>query len=217
MTVSLGVNIHVVIQGVHGLGFLFAQLVTGSHSGIIQGVCVLSATDGAGQEVVGPSGAGGLVIDLAAQGSGSVQTSKLQIAAVLVDELVDGVNVEIVQLQGGDLVLADDQSGGHTAGHTHNGSLQGQTGHQGNAQGQNDPEGDGVSFQLLGFFGCGLLLLGHGGSFLLLAELLLAGCTHGKSIPLKICAVGCCANNMTHRPEHYNRFDLKFQVPFLLK
>ena len=180
VVVSLGINIHVVVQRLHG-GFLFlGELMTGGHSGIIQGVSILGAVDGAGQEVVSPGGAGGLVIDLAAQGSGGAQTHPLQIAAVLVDVFVDGINIEIVQLQGGDLVLADLQSGGHAAGNAHNRALQRKAGHQGYTQGQNYPEGDGVGFQFLGFFGCGLLLLGHGGSFLLLAELLLAGCTHGN-------------------------------------
>ena len=215
VAVTLGVDIHVIIQGVHSLLFFLAQLVACGNSSIVQSVSVLGAVDGAGQEVVGPGGAGGLIIGLAAQGSGGAQAKPLQIVAVLADVFVDGVNVEIVQLHGGNLVLANHQSGGHTAGQAHNGSFQSHTGYQRHAQGQNHPEGDGVNLQFLGFFCCGLLLLGHGGSVLLLAELLLAGCTHGKSIPLKICAVGCCANGLTHRPEHYNRFDTEFQVLFL--
>ena len=133
VAIALGVDIHIIVQLLHG-GLLFvSQLVTGGHGSIVQGVSILSAFNGGVNEMVSPVHTG--AIGLATQGSGNVQFHILQITAIAVDVLVDGVNIEIVQLHGGDLVLADYQSGAHTAGNAHNGTLQGQTGYQGYAQG----------------------------------------------------------------------------------
>ena len=214
VAVSLGIDVHIVIHGLHGGLLFFAEGMTGSLGSIVQSVGVLGTINGGINEIVSPGSAGFLVLHLSAQGSGGVHQVG-DPAAVLAGVFLNGVNIEIVQLNGGNLVITNNQGGGHTGSQIGDGSLQGNAGHQSHTQGHDNPEGEGVCFQFLGFFCCGLLLLGHGGSVLLLAELLLAGCTHGKSIPLKICAIGCYANGMTHRPEHYNRFDTEFQVLFL--
>ena len=158
-----------------------------SDGGIIQSVGVLGALDGLIQEGVGPGRAGFLVVDLLAQGRVGLQAGQADVVAVLADHILNGVDVEIVQLNGGDLMVADNQSRGHTGGNAGNGGLQGYAGHQRHTQGQDDPEGDSIDLQFLCFFSRSLLLLGHSGSDLLLAELLLAGCTHGNHFLSFIC------------------------------
>ena len=179
VVVSLGIDIHVVVHGLHGGLFLLAEGVTGSLGSIIKCVSIFGAVDGSIQEMVGPGGTGFLVVGLGAQGSRGIQNVGNP-AAVLADVFVDGIDVEIVQLYAGNLVITNHQGGGPTGSQTGDGSLQGNTGHQSHTQGHDYPEGDGVSFQFLGFFCCSLLLLGYGGSVLLFTELLLAGCTHGN-------------------------------------
>ena len=65
---TLGIDIHVVVHGLHsGLLFL-AQSMTGLLGGIIQSISTLSTVDGGGQEVVCP-GFTSLLVGLSAQGS----------------------------------------------------------------------------------------------------------------------------------------------------
>ena len=189
VTIVLSVDVHAVVVGIHGLTLVLGQLVVGSDSGVVQGVGVASLINSHLHKVVGPSHA--LAVALGAQGLSGVK-NVVDPTAVLVVILIDCVNVEIVQLNSGYLMFADDQGSGHAGSKAGDGGLEGHTGYQRYAQGQNYPEGGGVDFQLLSFFcGC-LLLLGHAGSVLLLAELLLAGCTHGNQFLSFICyLVGC--------------------------
>ena len=147
---------------------------------VSQGVNSLGIGLGGAQEVVSPGQAGLFVDDLLIQGLGHVQAQHGGVAAVLGVEVVDGIHVEVAQLGVADLVIANGQGDGllfpdaavgDGIGNAHGNGDDQQHGHDGHKCGGNQ-------FQFLGFLLSGQLLFSHLGSFLLFAELFLAGCTH---------------------------------------
>ena len=120
------------------------------------------------------------------QGLGNVQTQQSCRAAVVVVELIDGVDVVVVQLCIGNFVLTDGHCHGAALADTAVGDGLGNTvnGCEQDKCGQSNHSDGGVEFQFLSFLLLSQLLFSELFGFLSFPELLLGGCAHGKSFPL---------------------------------
>ena len=179
LLVCSNVVLQILNQGVQSGLLFFGQLMAVGNCHIIQGIGALDIVACHADECVSPGGAGGLVVNLLVQSLGSIQTEVNGIAAVAVVPLVDSIDIEIVQLNSGQGVIADVNSLGISGQHGNNGGGKHGGQNDAQAQSQNNPEGGGVSLDLLLFLGFLALPLGHLSHILLFAELFLVGCTHG--------------------------------------
>ena len=178
MAVVFGVDLQVAFHGVESSLLVLGQLVTGSHSSVIQGIGVLDLINGHIQEVVSPGGTGLLIENLIVQRLVDIQ-QVANPAAVLVVVVVDDVDVEVVQLHSVQLVIAHGDGVGITVDDGNGCGNAENADHDADDEQHDDPEGPGVSLQSLGFLLSLLLTLGHSVRALLFAHALLVGCTHG--------------------------------------
>ncbi len=181
-----GVAIHgsVKLQGFQ-IGVQSGLLLLGqgealSLGGIGQCIDGVGVALGGFQEVVSPGSAGFLVHHLLVQGCAGVQAEHGGVAAVHAVEVIDGINIEIVHFHAVDLVIAHGQGNRILLADAAAGNGLADADGDGNHQQyhHNGDEANGVKAYVLGFLLGGELLLGQLGGFLLLAKLLLAGCTH---------------------------------------
>ena len=207
-----GIGLAVIDAGVDVGNLLIGQGKARGLRSIRQGVDSLGVVLGGVQEIIRPGAAGFLVNHLLVQGLGGIEAEHGGVAAIVIDEGVDGVHVEIAELGVADVVVAYGQCGGlplpdaaageapadaHTNGYHHH-------------YGQNGDEQGGIKLQLFGFLLLGTLLFRHFGGVFFVAELLLAGCAHGiKSSHFVLLVITRLI--FTHRPRYYNPFFLRFQ------
>ena len=191
VTVKACIHLH----GSHGVvdlgNCLFGQGVTVGLCFVSQCVGSLDVFNRIVHEVISPGLAGLFVEDVRIQGLGHVQTEQAGIVGILTVELVDSIDIVVVQFCIADLVLANGQGDSITLADAavRNGTADTDISSEHHKNGQNNHSQGGVKLQFLCFLLLGQLLFGHLCSLLSIAELLLAGCTHGKSFPL-ICPSG---------------------------
>ena len=175
--IQSSVQAHVGEAGVNGLNLLFGQLETVLNGQIVDSVGALNVILSLGNKEVSPGLTGFLVVGLLVQGSGGAQQIA-EVAAVVLGEGVDSVNVEIVQLNSAQRILTDLHSNGILVDGSLNGVHQQGTGGDGQAKNNNNPKAQSINFQGSCFLVSSILTLSQLLPRFLLAKLFLVGCTH---------------------------------------
>ena len=104
--VVLGVLVNIFLQRLDRFCLRLRKGIAGCLGGVVEGIGVLGTLDGAIQELISPGDIGVVTDKLFAQGFRYIQNLG-DPAAVLSDKFVDSVHIEVIQLDGADLVAID--------------------------------------------------------------------------------------------------------------